>query len=135
MLVERLETIPALPFDIEVISTIFTCGGVDVVVQSRSSSDRWRIHFDGAIGLRVLDEGDLLEFWPDCSSQNGRIFRILSGGWKDQEFQREGFLCRETNPDLPEYFVAGQTHCVSVLSVSPPDILEVDDVPLLSQSS
>ncbi|QEL54862.1 hypothetical protein [Chromobacterium paludis] len=135
MFAERLETIPVLPHDIEVLSTTFTCSGVDVVVQSGSSRNRWRIHFDGAIGLRVLDEGDLLEFWPVCSSQNGRIFRILSGGWKDQEFQREGFLCRETNPNLPEYFVAGQNHCVSVLSDSPPDILEIDHVPLVSQSS
>lgn len=124
MLAAPIETTPVLPHDIDVLSVNFAGGIVNVVVQSISLGTSWLVRFYGAAGVRVLDEGDLLEFWPTCSSPNGPLFRISTGGWKDQESQRWGFLIRETQPELPEYFVAGRNACVSVLSFSPPEVFE-----------
>ena len=41
--------------------------------------------FTGAEGFRVLDEGNLLEFWPQDSRSPGWIWRIIEGGWFEQE--------------------------------------------------
>lgn len=56
---------------------------------------RFDIAFYSTLGFRVLDEGDLLEFWPHCSTTNGWLFEIESDGWFDQESQRKGFLSME----------------------------------------
>ena len=77
--------------------------------------------FSEVIGFRVLDEGDLNEFWPDCAADNGWLFRIRAGGWFDQEVSRPGFL-HEKIPGLDEYFVAGQNDCISVLAGEAPRV-------------
>lgn len=74
-----------------------------------------KISFSGVLGFRVLDEGDLLEFWPECSGKNGWIFKIISGGWFDQESRRSGFIHAHTFSGI-EYFVATGNECISVLS-------------------
>jgi hypothetical protein len=35
--------------------------------------------FPEIVGFRVLDERDLMEFWPECSSPHGKLFEILAG--------------------------------------------------------
>ncbi len=79
------------------------------------------IGFNEVIGFRVLDEGDLLEFWPHCSAANGWLFRIEQGGWFDQEMARPGFL-HEKVPGLREYFLVGQNDCISVLTGAVPRV-------------
>jgi hypothetical protein len=114
-----------LPRDLDVVSVVFTPEATHVDLQSQATGKTWRVRFHGAEGHRVLDEGDLLEFWPHCSTPNGVIFRIENAGWFEQESQRQGFLKRDTQPQMPEYFVAGENACVSVLSHSPPDLFEL----------
>ena len=46
-------------------------------------------------GFRVLDEGDLLEFWgtefwKSGLAQGSFLFEVLRGGWFDLEAQRSG---------------------------------------------
>lgn len=115
----------ALPADLDVVEVRFTPQSTTVDLQSYRSGRMWRVEFAGAVGHRLLDEGALLEFWPGCSTPNGCIFRIESGGWFEQECGRQGFLLRDTQPHLPEYFVTGENGCVSVLSHSPPELMEV----------
>ena len=81
------------------------------------------IRFEAPVGFRVLDEGDLLEFWPQCSSMNGWLYKIINEGWFEQESKREGFLSSHRK-DINEYFIIGSDYCVSVLSVDAPDITE-----------
>ena len=53
------------------------------------------VRFDGIRGFRLLDEGDLLEFWSD-DRPAGWLWEIEKGGWFDLEKFREGFLSGRT---------------------------------------
>ena len=79
--------------------------------------------FQGPVGFRVMEEGDLLEYWPSCSSPNGWAFRIVEGGWLEQEKEREGFLAGQTKKGMKEYLFAGVSECVSVLSEDEPHFI------------
>ncbi len=81
------------------------------------------ISFDAPAGYRVLDEGDLLEFWPDCSSSNGWLYEISSDGWLDQEKERKGF-CSTADAAVKEYFIIGCNYCVNVFSWEVPGVSE-----------
>ena len=81
MQVAAISEAKELPRDLDVISVVFTPEATHVDLRSRSIEKVWRVWFAGAEGHRVLDEGDLLEFWPECSAPNGCIFKVLSGGW------------------------------------------------------
>lgn len=73
------------------------------------------VSFASIVGFRMLDEGDLLEFWPTCSSPNGWLWEIHDGGWFDLESKRPMFF-REKCKRVAEYLVLGDNECVSVLS-------------------
>lgn len=119
---EPLAQFSVLPADVQIDEVRFTPQETNIILESPSTRARWRVRFYGASGVRVLDEGDLLEFWPACSAPSGRVFRIHSGGWRDQEAHRGGFLMQHTQPEIPEYFVAGDNECVSVFSHDPPEL-------------
>ena len=106
---------------VEVIYINFDIETLTITV--RIDVDKYDVVFDAPSGYRVLDEGDLVEFWPSCSSFNGWLYQIKNGGWLDQEKQRSGFLS-SGNPKLTEYFVVGCNYCVSVLAWEPPDVSE-----------
>lgn len=81
------------------------------------------VQFTDATGFRVLDEGDLLEFWPACSAKQGcGIFEIHDGGWLDQESARTGFISSSSRPNLREFLVTGPDDCVGVLAFSAPEL-------------
>lgn len=73
------------------------------------------------IAHRVMDEGDLLDFWPMCSLDNGWLYEIHSGGWKDLELTREGFLSGDRK-DLREIFVVSANTCVNFIALKVPTI-------------
>lgn len=95
----------------------------ELVVTLLSGGDRKVAiaRFGEVAGFRMLDEGDLLEFWPVCAQANGWLFQIHANGWFDLEASRPGFI-RERGLGLAEYFIAGQHSCVSVLSNAAPMI-------------
>ncbi len=74
------------------------------------------VRFESVVGFRVLDEGDLLEFWPTCSFPNGGwLWEIHEGGWFDFESTRPGFVgIKYEGPS--EFLVLGENECVSVTS-------------------
>lgn len=78
--------------------------------------------FTETTGFRVLDERDLMEYWPVCSTPNGWLFDIKEGGWLDQERTRTGSNMLFTCPDVTEYLVTGINECVSVFSAVPPEL-------------
>lgn len=78
------------------------------------------VRFDDIIGFRVLDERDLLEFWPECSAQHGGLFEISEGGWLEQESARRGFVSATVGPKMREFLVTGPNSCVNVFTYQGP---------------
>ncbi|MGI2853086.1 hypothetical protein [Shewanella carassii] len=96
---------------------------VEVSVEGRQAT----VHFGSVVGFRVLDEGDLMEFWTECSLSNGWLFQISNGGWFRQETSRSGFMA-STNLDLQEYLLVTRRECVSVFcELEEPKILWFTD--------
>lgn len=81
------------------------------------------VTFENPLGFRVVDERDLLEYWPVCSTPAGWLFHILNGGWLDQERKRPGSLI-ETYSGVKEYLITGILDCVSVFSDEDPTLTE-----------
>lgn len=106
---------------IEVINIDFNIEILVVTVQI----DGYKIdvEFDSPAGYRVLDEGDLLEFWPYCSSNNGWLFEILGDGWLHQEKERKGFLSA-ANVEIKEYFIIGCNYCIGIFAWEDPSVAE-----------
>lgn len=80
------------------------------------------VSFDDTTGFRVLDERDLMEYWPVCSTPNGWLFDIKEGGWLDQERLRIGNNMLSIYPDVKEYLITGINECVSVFSTVNPEL-------------
>ncbi|WP_033415531.1 hypothetical protein [Hahella ganghwensis] len=94
-----------------------------LVVTVLIDGDKIDISFDSPAGYRVLDEGDLSEFWPSCSSFNGWLYEICNGGWLDQERNREGFVSA-ARTDSKEYFIVGCNYCINVLAWEAPNVCQ-----------
>lgn len=99
----------------------FEWGKLAVTLLSGEDKKVAIVRFPWVVGFRLLDEGDLLEFWPACSAVNGWLFLIKKNGWFDLETTRQGFT-REKGQGVFEYFVASQNSCLSVLSGEPPEV-------------
>ncbi|WP_296724924.1 hypothetical protein [Variovorax sp.] len=99
----------------------FEWGRLAVTLVSGEDRKTVIVRFPCVVGFRLLDEGDLLDFWPTCSAENGWLFLIKGNGWFDLEATRQGFT-REKGQGVLEYFVASQNSCLSVLSGEPPEV-------------
>lgn len=80
------------------------------------------VQFEGVEGFRVLDEGQLLEFWGK-DAPNTWLYLIQSGGWLSLEQTREGAPSLSELSGLKEYLVAGINDCVSVIAHEAPTIV------------
>lgn len=83
--------------------------------------DKATIKFDRILGFRVLDEGDLLEFWND-QRPKGWLWEVLENGWFDFEKTRDDFLSACHEDELKEYLILGINDCVNVLTFNTPII-------------
>lgn len=79
-------------------------------------------------GFRVLDEGDLLEFWESSMPGAGWLYLVHRGGWNDLESTRDGYLSRH-KANLCEYLIIGKNECVSVLCRQRPEIVDTRVAP------
>lgn len=95
---------------------------LNIVVTSKN----WKlgVHFDAIHGFRVLDEGDLGEFWSECNLTSGWCFEVLKGGWNDLENTRDHFVSGKLYQQK-EYLIIGLDECVSVLAYGPPTIVGI----------
>ena len=80
-----------------------------------------RVIFKDPVGFRVLDERDLLEFWPTYSEPNGWLYEVESGGWIELEMMRDGLVSKSFMPKIKEYFLVDDK-CISVICIEPPEI-------------
>ena len=80
-----------------------------------------RVHFSDLAGFRVLDEGNLMEFWPTCAMGRGLLFDIKKHGWLDFEITRPGFVTGQC-AQVHEYLLAGINECINVLTWAEPSV-------------
>ncbi|MGB0299727.1 MAG: hypothetical protein ACPGCM_00495 [Alteromonas oceani] len=105
-------TIDEIRFDIECLK---------VTVGSKSWSAT--VNFDAIHGFRVLDEGDLGEFWSQCNLKTGWCFEVLAGGWNDLENTRKHYVTGKLYQPK-EFLIIGLNECVSVLTFEQPKVVE-----------
>ena len=103
----------------EVLSIAYSSAGLLIKVASAVGSAD--VCFPSSIGFRVLDEGDLTEFWSQCSLKTGWIFEVTDGGWKALEFTRAHFVSGML-AEVREFLVIGFDSCVSVMSQEAPQV-------------
>ena len=96
--------------------------GLVIVV---GSSD-WSVtaRFDSHWGLRVLDEGDLGEFWSECNLTHGWCFEVFEGGWNDLEKYRGHYATGKIRRPR-EFLFVGRDECASVLAPAGPVLTEL----------
>ncbi|MBC5833932.1 hypothetical protein L1S34_14455 [Flavobacterium sp. K77] len=82
--------------------------------------------FKNVVGFRVLDEGNLLEFWDKDVRVPGWIWRVESGGWFELEKLRAGFLAQHHGDSHNEYLISGINDCLSVIAESEPIIMKAE---------
>ncbi len=83
------------------------------------------VQFKNIVGFRVLDEGNLLEFWNPEVRVSGWIWRVKNGGWYDLEKSRKGFVEGYIENDLRnEYLILGEDKCLSVITYSEPEFID-----------
>lgn len=118
---EAVETICTFQSSVDIINVRLEWGELVVTLMSGGERKVATVRFSEVAGFRLLDEGNLLEFWPACAAVNGWLFLIKKNGWFDLESSRPGFLL-EKGLGLSEYFIASQNSCLSVLSGEEPTV-------------
>ena len=85
------------------------------------------VRAEEVIGFRVLDEGNLLEFWNPESRPDGWMWKIISGGWFELESTRKGFISGY-DKEYSEYLILGADDCINIITNIEPKI-NVPSVP------
>ena len=106
----------------EIVAIEGRLGHLRIEVHELQGSRRVEVSFSTVEGFRVLEERDLGDFWPTCSSPNGWLYEITEGGWLSQELERPGSITARTIAGLREFFIAGVDDCVNILSLTNPEI-------------
>ena len=115
---QPIESIP-LPKGSEIVRVEYELGKLRTFVRDMGSETELVVDFSDVLGYRVLDEGNLMEFWPECSTPKGWLFEIQSGGWLAQEANSHFAALR---PKAKEYLVAGVDDCLSVICRTAPEV-------------
>jgi hypothetical protein len=110
----------SFPRSSEVVRIDYKLGQLCIHVQGKEATEAVVVEFIDTIGFRVLDERDLMEYWPECSTPNGWLFEITAGGWLSQEAKREGSLIVSVIPEAKEFLVTGEDDCVSIICNNEP---------------
>ena len=108
----------------EVISVNYDLWTLRITLLFTDDKNPTYVDFGAIAGFRVLDEGQLLEFWgPD--TENHWLFTVESKGWLAMEASRETAPFITEDGKLTEYLVAGINECVSIISYGEPTIFTV----------
>ena len=89
----------------------------------------WRIHFSSVVGVKVLDERDMPEYWHvnvevGPSDKKCAVSLVQKNGWSTQIWPDAKFrdLIYE---GVSEYLVGGEDFCAVILSYKEPEICEL----------
>ncbi|MBF9140156.1 hypothetical protein [Hymenobacter properus] len=80
----------------------------------------YEIIFDSPRGFKLLDEGDMHDYWESEIIRNNWLFEIESGGWLDRADASGGFISKALG--FREFLISGIDDCVSVISNTDPVI-------------
>ena len=105
----------------EVVNVTYDLYTLRVSISFAGQDDLVYADFLSVGGFRVLDEGDLNEFWQPEARAAGWLWTIAAGGWFDLERQRSGFLIG-AHDSFSEYLVCGINDCVSVIAAADPKL-------------
>jgi hypothetical protein len=114
--IDGLEVFDGIP---EVTNVNYNLSLLRIKLEFSDANHSVYISFDSVRGFRVLDEGDLLEFWDPGSRAQGWLWHVEEGGWFDLEKLRDGFMSG-VNGVYKEFLVVGQNECVSVIANGDP---------------
>lgn len=107
----------------EVTDIHYHSGRLGITLRFGNRDNPVYVTFGAPRGFRVLDEGDLLEFWNNETRPKGWLWVVKSGGWYDLEKVRNGFVSGVAG-GYSEYLILGENECVSVISNDEPVITE-----------
>jgi hypothetical protein len=113
---------PILAHPAELVSSSYELGKLIITLEDLKDSVLISFSFADVEAHRVMDEGRLLAYWPECSTPNGSIFEIHSGGWLD-ELRRDSSGAFWADKTLREFLVPGIGDCASVIGFSAPEII------------
>lgn len=119
----QIDSIP-FPDEIpEIINIYYDLWTLRVTLKFFTSNTLIYVVFRNVVGFRVLNEGNLLEFWNPEIRVSGWIWEIEEGGWFTLEKLRKEFVeGLQENKLRKEYLVLGINDCVSVITCSSPEI-------------
>ncbi|PXF63211.1 hypothetical protein [Kangiella spongicola] len=106
----------------EIVSINYDMWTLRIALLFKNQSRPTYVNFYSIGGFRVLDEGNLLEFW-EKNYGDYYMYIVKEGGWLAMEASRESApLLTVDGSNLTEYLIAGINDCVSILSYSQPTI-------------
>lgn len=101
---------------------------IDIFCPSENKEIKVRFNNEfGPCALRLLDEADLSENWSEINMSQGWVYKVSSGGWFEQESQREGFLMQHSSNIYKEYLIIGLDACISVFTKEDVQILDSEN--------
>lgn len=98
----------AFPKGSEIVRIEYELGCLTIYVRTARDDAEAVVSFADVEAFRVMDERDLNEYWPTCSTPNGWLFEVQAGGWLTQELERPGSLIGPLNRGLHEYLITGE---------------------------
>ena len=106
----------------EVVDIHYDLWVLRVTVLFEGAKNPTYVSFDAVEGFRVLDEGQLLEYW-DPGQSGSWLYVVEKGGWLELEASRNGAPTLAADGKLKEYLVAGINDCISVLAYEDPTVV------------
>ncbi len=110
----------------EIINVNYDLWSLKITLSFREHPSPVYVIFKNVIGFRVLDEGNLLEFWNPKTRASSWVWKIENGGWFDLEKLREGFLSQHHLESNNEYLILGINDCVSIICTSEPILINIE---------
>lgn len=119
MEVESVKDVPEFGENIEVTELLWDFDKAKVSIYCPKTKKHYVVIFNNEYGpssVRLLDEADLSENWSSFNLSDGWLYKVKSGGWFDQESNRDDFLLKHSAHLVKEYLIVGLDACVSVIT-------------------
>ena len=122
--VKPFDSLPYSDESSEILNIDYDLWTLRITLKFFKSDNVIYVVFKNVIGFRVLDEGNLLEYWNPEIRVSGWMWEVEEGGWFDMEKLRTEFVeGLYENKLRKEYLLSGINDCVSVITTSKPEIL------------
>ena len=100
-------------------------GNFVAILNSEVGGHALEIQIQDVAGIKLLDEINFSNHWPDCATGRGCLFSIEENGWFDFERTRQDFMSGETAA-FHEYFIPSSAECICILAWGEPVVRVLD---------